>query len=50
MISSNEKQHPHYLAIKNLNAILKKMTEHGGDYCLDCFKLFGNKKPLKIRV
>ena len=24
MISSNKKQHPHYLAVKNLNVLLKK--------------------------
>ena len=26
IISSNEKQHPHYLAVKKLNALLKKKT------------------------
>ena len=35
MISSNEKQHPHYLAVKNLNALLKRKTEDSGDFCLD---------------
>ena len=23
------------------------MTEHSGNYCLDCFKLFRNKKSFK---
>ena len=42
MITDIEKQH--YLAAKNLNRLLKKKTEPSGDYCLDCFELFRNKK------
>ena len=45
MITDNEKQH--YLAVKELNALLKKKTEHSGDYCLDCLKLFRNNKIFK---
>ena len=45
MITDNDKQH--YLAVKKLNALLKKKTEHSGDYCLDCLKLFRNKKTFK---
>ena len=45
MISENEKQHS--LAVKKLNAPLKTKIEHSGDYCLDWFKLFRNKKTFK---
>ena len=45
ILNDNGKQH--YLAVKKLNALLKKKTEHSGDYCLDCFKLFRNKKTFK---
>ena len=45
MISDNGKQH--YLAVKKLNVLLKKKTEHSGDYCLDYFKMFKNKKSFK---
>ena len=41
MISDGQKQH--YLSVKKLNALLKRKTEHSGDYCLNCFKLFRNK-------
>ena len=44
MITDNDKQH--YLAIKRFNFLLKKKTEHSGDYCLDCFKLFRSKKKI----
>ena len=45
MISDDEKQH--YLSVIKLNALLKEKTEHRGDYCLDCFKLFRNKTSFK---
>ena len=45
MISDNKKQH--YLAVKKLNALLKKKSDHSGDYCLNCFKLFRNKSSFK---
>ena len=45
MISDNEKQR--YLAVKKLNGLLKKKTEHSADYCIDCLKLFRNKKTFK---
>ena len=45
MINGNEKQH--YLAVKRFNSLLKKKNEHSGDYCLNCFKLFRNKKGFK---
>ena len=45
MITDGQKQH--YLAVKRLNALLKKKTDHSGDYCLDLFKFFRNKSSLK---
>ena len=45
MITDNDKQH--YLAIKRFNFFIKKKTEHSGDYCLDCFKLFRSEKNFK---
>ena len=47
MIIDNDKQH--YLAVKNVNSLLIKKTEHSRDYCIDCFKLFRNKKTFKNR-
>ena len=46
ILTDNDKQH--YLAVKRFNSLSKKKTEHSGDYCLDCFKLFRNKKIFKI--
>ena len=34
----------HYLAVKKLNALLKKRTDHSGNYCLNCIKLFRTTK------
>ena len=45
MITDSQKQH--FLAVKRLNALLKKKAEHSGDYCLDCFKLFRNKTSFR---
>ena len=42
----NSSQKQHYLSVKKLNALLKK-SDHSGDYCLDCFKLFRNKSRFK---
>ena len=47
MITDGQKQH--YLAVKKLNALLKKKSDHSGDYCLNCFKLFRNKSKFKTR-
>ena len=44
MITNNDKRH--YLAVKKLNALLKKKTQHSRDYCID-LKLFRNKKTFK---
>ena len=44
MITDGQKQHD--LVVKKLNALLKK-SDHSGDYCLDCFKLFRNKSKFK---
>ena len=41
MISDREKRH--YLAVKNLNGLIKKETGHSGGCCIDCLKLFINK-------
>ena len=35
MITDGQKQH--YLAVKKLNALLKRKSDHSGDYCLNCF-------------
>ena len=43
MITDGQRQH--YLAVKKLNALLKK-SNHSRDYCL-LFKLFGNKSKFK---
>ena len=32
------------LLLKNLNALLKKITDHSGNYYLDCLKLFRTTK------
>ena len=46
MIDDGQKQH--YLAVKKLNTLLKKKkSDHSGDYCLNCFKLFRNKSKFK---
>ena len=38
MITDGQKWH--YFAVKKLNALLKKRTDHSSNYCLNCFKLF----------
>ena len=45
VITNNGKQH--YLAVKKFNSLLKKKSEHSGDYCLDCFKFFRSKETFK---
>ena len=42
MIPNEEKESWHYLAVKNLSALLKRITsENGGDfYCLNCLHSF----------
>ena len=50
MINDNQCNSPekqYYLAVKRLNALLKKKSDHSGDYCLNCFKLFRNKSKFK---
>ena len=39
----------HYLAVKNLSALLRRITsKHDGDfYCLDCFHSFKTKIKLE---
>ena len=43
----NSPQKQHYLAVKKLYVLLKKNSDHSGDYCLDCFKFFRNKSKFK---
>ena len=45
MITDNNKQH--YLAVKRLNGLLKKKTQHSRECCINCLKLFVNKTTFK---
>ena len=36
MITDGQKVH--YLAVKKFNALLKRKTDHSGNYCLNCIK------------
>ena len=43
----NENTKQHYLAVKRLNGLLKKKTQHSGECCINCLKLFVNKITFK---
>ena len=46
MITDGKKWH--YLAVKNLPALLRGITNHDGDfYCLNCFHSYTTKNKLK---
>ena len=40
----------HYLAVKKLNDLLKNKPNHSGDYCLNCLKLFENKRSFQKHI
>ena len=45
MISNDDKQRCHYLAVKKKSALLRGITSkhHGDFYCLNCFHSFATK-------
>ena len=45
MITDNEKQD--YLAVKRLNGLLKKKKAFSGEVCIDCLKVFVNKRSFQ---
>ena len=45
IISDNEKQH--YVAVKNLNFLLKDKNKCSEHFCINCFKKFRTKLKLK---
>ena len=45
IISDNGKQH--YVAVKNLNSLLKKKGKCSEHFCVNCFKKFRTKQKLK---
>ena len=49
MISIEEKEGCHYLAVKKLSTLLRGVTSkhHGDFYCLKCFHSFRTKNELK---
>ena len=49
MISNEEKEVWHYLAVKKLSILLRGITSkhHGDFYCLNCLQSFRKEKKLK---
>ena len=45
MIGDGKKYH--YLAVTSLSALLKKISNHKEDYCLNCFYSYTTKNKLK---
>ena len=46
--AKSEGQRWHYLAVKKLSALLRRITSkhHGSFYCLNCLHYFGTEKKL----
>ena len=52
MIPNKEREGWHYLAIKKLSTLLKRITSknHGDFYCLNCLHSFRTENKLKPHV